>query len=129
MKKNIILIGGAVALLGVGAYLFIKNKKKTNISSSSSSSTLNKPTEIANSEQLVEEVKIKEDIKNLATSIKAKREAISVLQNQLKSIGKLGMRVIISRKISDIQNPLNSDLAKLKELGYTELNGSAVKIG
>lgn len=129
MKKNIILIGGAVALLGVGAYLFIKNKKKTNISSSSSSSTLNTPTEIANSEQLVEEVKIKEDIKNLATSIKAKREAISVLQNQLKSIGKLGMRVIISRKISDIQNPLNSDLAKLKELGYTELNGSAVKIG
>lgn len=136
MKKNIILIGGAVALLGVGAYLFIKNKKKTNLGTGVSfgekplsSSTLNKPTEIANSEQLVEEVKIKEDIKNLATSIKAKREAISVLQNQLKSIGKLGMRVIISRKISDIQNPLNSDLAKLKELGYTELNGSAVKIG
>ena len=29
MNKNVILIGGAVVLLGAGAYIFIKNKKKT----------------------------------------------------------------------------------------------------
>ena len=127
MNKNIIFIGGAVALLGAGAFLYFKNKKKSGVASSSSSTL--PLSEIAKTEESAEAIKIKQDIKDLATLIKEKRDRISVLQNQLKSIGKLGMRVIISRKISDIQNPLNSDLAKLKELGYTELNGSAVKIG
>jgi LPXTG-motif cell wall-anchored protein len=127
MNKNIIFIGGAIALLGAGAFLYFKNKKKSGVASSSSSTL--PLSEIAKTEESAEAIKIKQDIKDLATSIKEKRDRISVLQNQLKSIGSVGRRAIIFRKITDIQNPLNSDLAKLKELGYTELNGSAVKIG
>jgi septal ring factor EnvC (AmiA/AmiB activator) len=127
MKKNIIFIGGAIALLGAGAFLYFKNKKKS-VVASSSLSTL-PLSEIAKTEESAEAIKIKQDIKDLATSIKEKRDRISILQNQLKSFGNVGRRAIIGRKIADIQNPLNSELAKLKELGYTELNGSAVKIG
>jgi LPXTG-motif cell wall-anchored protein len=129
MNKNVILIGGAVALLGAGAFLYFKNKKKPNDASTSSKTLA--MSEIANAEQSVEAVKIKQDIKDLATSIKAKRESILVLNSQIKP--KIGLftslNATIRNQILQIQNTINSDIAKLKELGYTELNGSAVKIG
>jgi uncharacterized protein HemX len=129
MNKNVILIGGAVALLGAGAFLYFKNKNKANSLSNESKNLA--MSEIANTEQSVEAVKIKQDIKDLATSIKAKREGILVLESQMKPRVAMftSLNANIRGKILEIQNTINSDIAKLKELGYTELNGSAVKIG
>jgi LPXTG-motif cell wall-anchored protein len=130
MNKNVILIGGAVALLGAGAFLYFKNKKKANSLSNESKNLA--MSEIANTEQSVEAVKIKQDIKDLATSIKAKRDATIVLQSQMKPnnfLPNIAFNSAISNNIINIQNAINVDVAKLKELGYTELNGSAVKIG
>jgi len=131
MNKNLILIGGAVALLGAGAFMYFKNKKKSDgASSSSSSSSSSSPlSEIDKTEVLLEPEKVKQDIKDLAVSIKLDRDAILSLKSQLKSTGNLGRRVLIGRNILNAQNNINSNSAKLKELGYTELNGSAVKIG
>jgi len=130
MNKNLILIGGAVALLGAGAFMYFKNKKKSDgASSSSSSSPL---SEIDKTEVLSEPEKVKQDIKDLAVSIKLDRDAVLSLKSQLKAPTQLIFRaknIIIEKKIANVQNKINSDLAKLKELGYTELNGSAVKIG
>jgi hypothetical protein len=130
MKKNIIFIGGAVALLGAGAFLYFKNKNKPN-GARDSSKTL-AMSELAKAEESAESVKIKQDIKDLATSIKTKRDATIVLQSQMKPNNFLPNRAFnsaISNNIINIQNTINVDVAKLKELGYTELNGSAVKIG
>jgi uncharacterized protein HemX len=131
MKKNIILIGGAVALLGAGAFIYFKNKNKPN-GARDSSKTL-AMSELAKAEESAESVKIKQDIKDLASTIKAKRDGIATLQSQMKpNSAFLPYRVLnmtISNNITNIQNTINSDIAKLKELGYTELNGSAVKIG
>jgi LPXTG-motif cell wall-anchored protein len=130
MNKNVILIGGAVALLGAGAFLYFKNKKKPN-GAKDSSKTL-AMSELAKAEESAESVKIKQDIKDLATSIKAKRDATIVLQSQMKPnnfLPNIAFNSAISNNIINIQNAINVDVAKLKELGYTELNGSAVKIG
>ena len=130
MKKNIIFIGGAVALLGAGAFIYFKNKNKPN-GARDSSKTL-AMSELAKAEESAESVKIKQDIKDLATSIKTKRDATIVLQSQMKPNNFLPNRAFnsaISNNIINIQNTINVDVAKLKELGYTELNGSAVKIG
>jgi LPXTG-motif cell wall-anchored protein len=130
MNKNLILIGGAVALLGAGAFMYFKNKKKSDgASSSSSTSPL---SEIDKTEVLSESEKGKQDITELAVSIKLDRDAILSLKSQLKPNYRIIDRVknnSIEKKIANVQNKINSDSAKLKELGYTELNGSAVKIG
>jgi LPXTG-motif cell wall-anchored protein len=130
MNKNLILIGGAVALLGAGAFMYFKNKKKSDgASSSSSTSPL---SEIDKTEVLSESEKVKQDIKDLAVSIKLDRDAVLSLKSQLKPNYRIVDKIkngLIEKNIANVQNKINSDLAKLKELGYTELNGSAVKIG
>jgi hypothetical protein len=126
MNKKVIIIS-ILGLVGVGVYLYFNNKSKTNKTLVS-----NLPvSEIPNLEQSQESIKIKQDIKDLATSIKAKRDATIVLQSQMKPNNFLPNRAFnsaISNNIINIQNTINLDVAKLKELGYTELNGSAVKI-
>lgn len=135
MNKNAILIGGAVVLLGAGAYLFVKNKKKTNLGTGVSfgekviSPSGISSSSITNTEELAEAIKIKQDIKDLASSIKVKKDNILNLENQLKSGMSFGRRARIMKEIKELQNLLNSQSAKLKELGYAELNGNAVKIG
>ena len=130
MNKNLILIGGAVALLGAGAFMYFKNKKKSDgASSSSSTSPL---SEIDKTEVLSESEKVKQDIKDLAVSIKLDRDSVLSLKSQLRPnnpISNIIKNKIIEKNIANVQNKINSDSAKLKELGYTELNGSAVKIG
>jgi len=130
MNKNLILIGGAVALLGAGAFMYFKNKKKSDgASSSSSTSPL---SEIDKTEVLSESEKVKQDIKDLAVSIKLDRDAVLSFKSQLRPPSRIIDIVknkTIEKKIANVQNKINSDSAKLKELGYTELNGSAVKIG
>jgi len=127
MNKNIIFIGGAVALLGAGAFLYFKNKKKSGGAiSSSSTSPL---SEIAKTEVLSESEKVKQDIKDLAVSIKLNRDATIPLINEAKRIGSPFKRALKMKKIAEINGMIYIDSAKLKELGYTELNGSAVKIG
>ena len=134
MNKNLILIGGAVALLGAGAFMYFKNKKKSDgaSSSSSSSSSTSPLSEIDKTDVLSESEKVKQDIKDLAVSIKLDRDSVLSLKSQLKPPSQLSIRLknlIIEKNIANVQNKINSDSAKLKELGYTELNGSAVKIG
>jgi len=127
MNKNIIFIGGAVALLGAGAFLYFKNKKKSGGAISSSSTT--PLSEIAKTEVLSESEKVKQDIKDLAVSIKLNRDATIPLINEAKRIGSPFKRALKMKKIAEINGMIYIDSAKLKELGYTELNGSAVKIG
>ena len=129
MKKNVIFIGGAVALLGAGAFIYFKNKNKPN-GARDSSKTL-AMSELAKAEESAESVKIKQDIKDLASTIKAKRDGIATLQSQKKPnvIVFRQLNTQLTNNINELQNSINSDIAKLKELGYTELNGSAVKIG
>jgi len=131
MNKNLILIGGAVALLGAGAFMYFKNKKKSDgaSSSSSSSSSTSPLSEIDKTEVLSESEKVKQDIKDLAVSIKLNRDATIPLINEAKRIGSPFKRALKMKKIAEINGIIYSDSAKLKELGYTELNGSAVKIG
>jgi LPXTG-motif cell wall-anchored protein len=130
MNKNLILIGGAVALLGAGAFIYFKNKKKSDgASSSSSTSPL---SEIDKTEVLSESEKVKQDIKDLAVSIKLNKDAVLSLKSQLRPLSRISNIIKnkpIEKSIENAQNMINSDSAKLKELGYTELNGSAVKIG
>jgi hypothetical protein len=126
MNKKVVIIS-VLGLVGVGVYLYFNNKSKTNKTLASTPPV----SEIANLEQSQEAIKIKQDIKDLATSIKAKRDATIVLQSQMKPNNFLPNRAFnsaISNNIINIQNTINVDVAKLKELGYTELNGSAVKI-
>jgi uncharacterized protein HemX len=129
MKKNIIFIGGAVVLLGAGAFIYFKNKNKPN-GARDSSKTL-AMSELAKAEESAESVKIKQDIKDLASTIKAKRDGIATLQSQKKPnlVVFSTLNAKLRNNINELQNSINSDIAKLKELGYTELNGSAVKIG
>ena len=146
MNKNVILIGGAVVLLGAGAYMFFKNKKKTTESTSltSGATTLTSAgtplTQISNAEELAEVVKIKEDIKNLATSIKTKKDEIAQLRTRISptlsapKFGGLGLAIssrnlAFQKQISEIQKVIDAELSQMNQLGYTELNGSAVKIG
>jgi LPXTG-motif cell wall-anchored protein len=131
MNKNLILIGGAVALLGAGAFMYFKNKKKSDgaSSSSNSSSSTSPLSEISKTEQLEEATQIKQNIKDLAVSIKLNRDATIPLINEAKRIGSPFKRAEKMRKIAEIQGMIYTDSAKLKELGYTELNGIAVKIG
>ena len=146
MNKNAILIGGAVVLLGAGAYMFFKNKKKTTESTSltSGATTLTSAgtplTQISNAEELAEVVKIKEDIKNLATSIKTKKDEIAQLRTRISptlsapKFGGLGLAIssrnlAFQKQISEIQKVIDAELSQMNQLGYTELNGSAVKIG
>lgn len=147
MNKKVILIGGAVALLGAGAYLFIKNKKKTNLGTGVSfgekslpASALAQQKEIANLEQSEEALKIKQDIKNLATSIKTKKDEIAQLRTRISptlsapKFGGLGLAIssrnlAYQKQISEIQKVIDAELSQMNQLGYTELNGSAVKIG
>lgn len=146
MNKNVILIGGAVVLLGAGAYMFFKNKKKTTESTSltSGATTLTSAgtplTQISNAEELAEVVKIKEDIKNLATSIKTKKDEIAQLRTRISptlsapKFGGLGLAIssrnlAYQKQISEIQKVIDAELSQMNQLGYTELNGSAVKIG
>jgi hypothetical protein len=132
MKKNIIFIGGAVALLGAGAFIYFKNKNKPN-----TSSDLSKPSILdVSAEQSKEEaIEIKQGIKDLASSIQSHRDAILAHQKFKKdgirvypSITWGALRRKADEKITAEQNSINSHLAKLKELGYTELNGILVKL-
>ena len=130
MNKNLILIGGAVALLGAGAFLYFKNKKKPNGAIASSSSL--PLSEILKTEVLSDPEKIQKDIKDLAVSIKLNKDAVLSLKSQLRPLSRISNIIKnkpIEKSIENAQNMINSDSAKLKELGYTELNGSAVKIG
>jgi hypothetical protein len=135
MNNKAILIGGVLTVLGVGAYIFVKNKKKTNLGTGASfgekviSPSGISSSSITNTEELAEAIKIKQDIKDLASSIKVKKDNILNLENQLKSGMSFGRRMRIMKEIKELQNLLNSQSAKLKELGYAELNGNAVKIG
>jgi hypothetical protein len=146
MNNKAILIGGVLTLLGVGAYIFVKNKKKTNLGTGASfgekviSPSGTSLSSISNAEELAETEKIKQDIKNLATSIKTKKDGIAQLRSRINNplsmpkFGNLGA-VISSRnlayqkQISEIQKDIDAELSQMNQLGYTELNGSAVKIG
>ena len=146
MKKNAVLIGGALALLGVGAYMFFKNKNKTSTGSGTSTSeatttsTTNTPlSSVSSVEQIVDLAKNIEEGRNLASSIKSNRDKIAELQNKIAqtkntgAISTFGFSIpeltIMGYKneIQQLQSKLDSETAKLKELGFTELNGSPIK--
>jgi uncharacterized protein YycO len=146
MKNKAILIGGVLAILVAGAYMFVKKKKKTNLGTGASfgekviSPSGTSLSSISNAEELAQAEKIKQDIKNLATSIKTKKDEIARLRTRISPIlsankfGGLGLAIssrnlAYQKQISEIQKDIDAELSQMNQLGYTELNGSAVKIG
>ena len=138
MKNTILYTVGAVALLGGGAYLFLKNKKTKDTS------------KLADLEQLTvveqvkaqEEVKKVEDVKNLveatdlAKQIDAINKKIDALNNAknlpVPSFGFGQSAFTRNARYQSLIDGLKKSavplVEKLKDLGYTESYGLAVKI-
>jgi len=115
MKKNILYIVGAVALLGGGAFLFLKFKKKKD------------QTKLAdlNTKKAIEVAKFKEqeDIeiaKKLLSANKLKEEILA-------NITRKGTYKRSATR-NAVQQDIDKQLIALKELGFTLKNNELVKI-
>lgn len=146
MKKNLIFFIGGVAVLGAGAYFFLRKKKTPTNSGASTSistttSTTNTPLSgVSSVEQIVDLAKNIEEARNLASSIKSKKDKISEFENKISrtkntgAVSTFGFSVPqltingYRNQIQQLQSNINSELEKLKELGFTELNGNPIKI-
>jgi LPXTG-motif cell wall-anchored protein len=130
MKNSILYIIGAVALLGGGAFLFLKNKKTKD--ASKLLDLQNATVGVATKEQ--EGVKKVEDVINLV-EVNDLVKKIDDINNKIDNLKKdiLNTTNVIFKKQYEIQiNNENRKLVplieKLKDLGYTESYGSPVKI-
>jgi|LakMenE01Jun11ns_1017448.scaffolds.fasta_scaffold9644099_2 LPXTG-motif cell wall-anchored protein len=143
MKNGILYIVGAVALLGGGAFLFLKNKKNKD---KEKLALAELQTVTAGAETKVqEEVKKVEDVKNLveATDLakqidklnKSIDNVLSQKTNSLASAQRSGFLANIPStqrmyelQIVGLKKKIVPLVEKLKDLGYTESYGLPVKI-
>lgn len=142
MKKNLIFFIGGVAVLGAGAYFFLRKKKTpTDSGASTSVSTTNTQLSgVSSVEQIVDLAKNIEEARNLASSIKLKKDEIAKLQSRssqqinlpkfgFSSVNSLSTKNMIYKKqIDDLQKAIDVELSELNKLGFTELNGNPIKI-
>ena len=145
MKNSILYIVGAIALLGGGAFLFLKNKKTKDAKKLALTELQNanigvSTVGVATKEQ--EEVKKVEDVKNLVEAtdlakqidaINGKIDALNNAKNIPVSSFGFGQSAFSrnARYQSLIDNLKKSAVPlveKLKDLGYTESYGLPVKI-
>jgi hypothetical protein len=149
MNKTVLVVTGALAVLGVGAYFYLKSKKTTQnttgglvnqtttgdgasdslISVPSSGTTLTTPQQVADTAKKIA------DAKELAVQIsdlKRQKDALSLkVVNQSSATSMINPPTdvtaihwnmyVLDNKIRDLTRLIN-------DLGYTELNGSIVKI-
>jgi LPXTG-motif cell wall-anchored protein len=136
MKNNILYIVGAVALLGGGAFLFLKNKKSKDLSKLKDLEldALNKGTSTQTQTQTPEEVEkyAKKLLDARAIAVKIDNLKTEKRNNILKpkmsgTIGQVKSLVIEKRNIA-IDKEISQLLSVLADLGYTESNGFPVKI-
>jgi LPXTG-motif cell wall-anchored protein len=140
MKNSILYIVGALALLGGGAFLFLKNKKNKD---KEKLALAELQTVTAGAETKVqEEVKKVEDVKNLveATDLAKQIEAInkkidSWTSQKNNPVQHYGFGQTAFSKNAMYQQQINNEnkkrvplIEKLKDLGYTESYGLPVKI-
>ena len=144
MKNSVLYIVGAVALLGGGAFLFLRNKK---LKDASKLAEIEKATQVALSPpasatstetQLAPVVKSATEIQadGLATQIFGLKTQKIALATQMKPISKgsiFGSSSNISNlttqaKINALTSKINSLTNQLKALGYKEVDGKAVKL-
>lgn len=146
MKKNLIFFIGGVAVLGTGAYLFFRNKKKQpstsalSTSEATTTSSTNTPlSSVSSVEQIVGLAKNIEEARSLASSIKSNRDKVAEFENKIAQTKNTGAVSTFGFSVSDLsimgyrnqiqqlQSSIDSDKEKLKDLGFTELNGSPIK--
>jgi LPXTG-motif cell wall-anchored protein len=143
MKNSILYIVGALALLGGGAFLFLKNKKNKD---KEKLALAELQTVTAGAEtKAQEEVKKVEDVKNLveATDLavqidklnKSIDNVLSQKTNSLASAQRSGFLANIPStqrmyelQIGGLKKKIVPLVEKLKDLGYTESYGLPVKI-
>lgn len=123
MNKNIIYIVGAVALLGGGAFLFLRNKKakdKLKLADLQSLTT-GVPTTGASSTPKPEPV-VKTFTDKELKEIQLLRDVILSDMSRKNTYRTSGSR-------DAVQSDINQNLEKLKVLGYTlDLNNNLVKV-
>jgi len=132
MKKTIILVTGALALVGTGAYLFFKNKKKKSdileekkpaITSETPVST--SPTSTTGVEPLLTPVVEQREL--------ASKNAISygiddIILEQARAIVKKYTKISNPAGLANRASTKKAMDAKLKKIGYTYNEGKLTKI-
>jgi LPXTG-motif cell wall-anchored protein len=138
MKNSILYIVGAVALLGGGAFLFLKNKKnkdkeKLALAEMQTATTgAGTPTTTPTTTP-EEDLKKLEVSKGIATELKSLRNAKAPIKIAFdKYSGQGGMKGLIAKdlgkKIAEIDKKTETLNITLKAMGYTESDGNIVKI-
>ena len=134
MKNNILYIVGAVALLGGGAFLFLKNKKSKDLSKLKDLEldALNKGalTQTQTPEEVEKYAKKLLDARAIAVKIdnlKTEKRNNILKPKMSGTIGQVKSLVIEKRNIA-IDKEISQLLSVLADLGYTESNGFPVKI-
>jgi LPXTG-motif cell wall-anchored protein len=138
MKNSILYIVGAVALLGGGAFLFLKNKKnkdkeKLALAEMQTATTgAGTPTTTPTTTP-EEDLKKLEVAKGIAIELKGLRNAKAPLKKTFDAFsGKGGMKEAVAKtagkKIAEIDKKTEALNITLKAMGYTESDGNIVKI-
>jgi|688.fasta_scaffold675879_1 LPXTG-motif cell wall-anchored protein len=134
MKNSILYIVGALALLGGGAILFLKNKKNKDKDKLAlaelQTATVNTPkVELQVTPEL--DLKNLQDAKNIATrlkNLKAEKQSMTDKYGSLLSKPSFGVVRVIKQKIENLSKEIETLNFTLKGMGYTENNGEIVKI-
>jgi LPXTG-motif cell wall-anchored protein len=133
MKNSILYIVGAVALLGGGAFLFLKSKKNKDKEKLAlvelQTTTINTPKVESQATSELDS-KILQDAKNIAIKIKnLKAEKQSIIDKYGSLISKgFGFANVFKQKIENLNKEIETLNFTLKGMGFTENNGEIVKI-
>ena len=137
MNKSVLYIVGAVALLGGGAFLFLRNKKakdKLKLADLRNLSEVPKSTStIGSNSSPEEELKKLEVAKGIATELNDLRKAKEPIKAKFDSYGaspNAFVKIIankLKQEIDAIDNKMETLNTTLKAMGYTESNGNILK--
>jgi hypothetical protein len=140
MKNKVLYIVGAIALLGGGVFLFLKNKKpKQEEVIDFGASLLTTPAQTASSfttpEQVLElintanqQTQLSNEPQRIVSQIKSLRLQSSFLVNPTPFDNLNSAYRKYSSSKMRISSEINQLLKKLNTLGYKEVNGVAVKL-
>lgn len=137
MNKSVLYIVGAVALLGGGAFLFLRNKKakdKLKLADLQNLSEVPKSTStIGSTSSPEEELKKLEVAKGIATELNDLRKAKEPIKAKFDSYGaspNAFVKIVankLKQEIDAIDNKMETLNTTLKAMGYTESNGNILK--
>lgn len=138
MNKSVLYIVGAVALLGGGAFLFLRNKKTQDlkklalVDSETKNTNLSTAT-IGSTSSPEEELKKLEVAKGIATELNDLRKAKEPIKAKFDSYGASPNAFVkmvankLKQEIDAIDNKMETLNTTLKAMGYTESNGNILK--